>query len=121
MKYIKEKKKMFRQGIPKEQQTRGHKIIAKAMRGIGFLFFSPFFRLPPSGVLRSRENMRKAGTTEIRKNQNSTQHRTEQNKAQQSTKRVLWTSTNQLLKNRKLTLEFSTPHFCPKDKTCVFT
>lgn len=39
MKYIKEKKKMFRQGIPKEQQTRGHKIIAKAMRGIGFLFF----------------------------------------------------------------------------------
>lgn len=86
MKYIKEKKKMFRQGIPKEQQTRGHKIIVKAMRGIGFLFFflhsfvCPLVASLGAEKTWERQALQKSGKTKTA--HNTEQNKTKHNKAQ---------------------------------------
>ena len=68
MKYTKQKD--LPQGIQKEQQTQG--ITLEQRQGAGFLCI-PFCFLPPSGALVSRENVKEAGASEIRKTQNRTQ------------------------------------------------
>lgn len=87
------KQKSFPQRYVEGAANVGHEVTVNAT---GF-FSSPFFCLPPSGVLMSEENIKKAGTINIRKN------RTERNKTQ-STNNLLWTPTNQSLKKRRVNL-----------------
>ena len=103
MKYTKQKD--LPQGIQKEQQTQG--IALEQRQGAGFLCI-PFCFLPPSGALVSRENVKEAGASEIRKPKIEPKV--------QGTRRLLWTSTNQFLKDRKLTSKFIFNTFAPKTK-----